>query len=247
MPSDLYNCVMESSVTTLLETYRPSSATVELVNETPVVLLVGVSGAGKDTIKHQLLQTGRYHHIVSHTTREPRNNGGVMEQDGVEYHFVDRSVAVHMIEVGAFVEAKQYGTNIYGTSVAEIEQANGEGRIALTDIEVQGVSEYKAISSKVIAIFVLPPSYEEWQRRLYARYLPGEVDPADIMKRMQTAITELEEALEKPYYHFVINDDLNEAVHAVDSIAHNNDQFNQVDSTVRAQAEKLLEDLRQAV
>jgi len=238
---------MEPTSQTLLADYQPSAATVELVGQTPIVLLVGISGAGKDTIKHHLLQSGKYHHIVSHTTRLPRNNAGVMETNGEDYHFVDHDQAHGMLEQGAFVEAKQYGANIYGTSVAELEQAKQEGRIALTDIEVQGVTEYKAISNTVIAIFILPPSYKEWQRRLHSRYLPGEADPADIKKRMHTAITELEDALAQPYYHFVINDDLDQAVEIVDKIAHNHDEFNKIDDAVRAQAEQLLHDLKQTV
>ena len=236
-----------SSLQALVDAYTISPAAVELVRKTPVTLLVGVSGAGKDTIKHELLKTGNYHHIVSHTTRALRENGGVMEQDGVEYHFISKEKAAEMLQNGEFVEAKKYGDNVYGTSVAEIQKAFDEGKIAITDIEVQGVAEYKAISGSVIAIFILPPSYEEWQRRLHARYGEKGVDPVDIAKRMQTAIAELEEALDKPYYHFVVNEKLDEAVRAVDSIAHHNDEFTTVDRSFRIWAEQLLEDLRSGV
>jgi len=236
-----------SSLQTLVDAYTISPAAVELVRKTPVTLLVGVSGAGKDTIKHELLKTGNYHHIVSHTTRALRENGGVMEQDGVEYHFISKEKAAEMLQNGEFVEAKKYGDNVYGTSVAEIQKAFDEGKIAITDIEVQGVAEYKAISGSVIAIFILPPSYEEWQRRLHARYGEKGVDPVDIAKRMQTAIAELEEALDKPYYHFVVNEKLDEAVRAVDSIAHHNDEFTTIDRSFPIWAEQLLEDLRRGM
>lgn len=199
--------------------YKPSVETVELIRQTPILLLVGVSGAGKDSIKQRLPKTGDYHHIVSHTTRKPRENKGVMERDGVDYHFIDLAEAERMLDAGAFVEAKMYSGNIYGTSVAEIERARDDSKIALTDIEVQGVVEYKAISASVHAVFVLPPSYEVWQQRLQSRYA-GDVDPADMEKRLRTAKAELAEALHKDYYRFVINDDLETAVVAVDSIAH---------------------------
>jgi guanylate kinase len=226
--------------------YKPGQAAIKLVSETPIVLLVGISGAGKDSIKRILLQTGNYHHIVSHTTRKPRVNGGVLEQDGVDYHFITVAEALNMADEGGFVEVKQYGDNIYGTSVAEIQAASNEHKIAVTDLEVQGVAEYKAISTNVIALFILPPDYEEWQRRLYARYGTHKADAADIAKRMQTAILELEEALQRPYYHFIVNNDLHTAVATADKIAHGDDSFNRIDTKVRHQAEALLASLRQA-
>lgn len=201
-----------------LEDYQPSAATIELVKNTPIVLLVGVSGAGKGSIKQKLLDTGQYHHIVSHTTRLPRENDGVMEQDGREYHFINLTQAEKMLDDGAYVEAKFYSGHVYGTSAAEIQKAHDEGKIAVTDIEVQGVAEYMTIAPKVHAIFVLPPSYEVWQERLKNRY-EGKIDPEDIKRRMQTAKHELQEALQKDYFRFVINDDLDQAVEAVNTIA----------------------------
>lgn len=227
-----------------IDNYTISNAGIELVRSTKIVLLVGVSGAGKDTIKHRLLETGKYHHIVSHVTRAPRNNSGVMEQDGIDYHFIDQATAKSMLTNHEYIEAKMYSGNVYGTSVAEIQKARDDGHIAITDLDVQGVAEYKAISSTVIAIFILPPSYEEWQRRLHERYGQAGADPADMERRMQAAIAELEEALAKPYYHFVVNENLDEAIKAVNNIAHHNDEFTTIDTSFRVWAEKLLADLR---
>jgi guanylate kinase len=226
-----------------IDNYKISNNAIALVRSTPIVLLVGVSGAGKDTIKHKLLETGNYHHIVSHTTRAPRENSGVMEQDGIDYHFVDIPAAQQMIGDNAFIEVKKYSANVYGTSIAEIQKAHDEGKIAITDLDVQGVAEYKEISPTVIAVFILPPTYEEWQRRLHQRYGQGGADPADLQKRMSAAITELEEALSKPYYHYVFNENLDEAVNAVESIAHHNDEFTTIDTSFRVWAEKFLADL----
>lgn len=205
-----------------IDQYEPSAATIELVKSTPILLLVGVSGAGKGSIWNKLLYSGRYHNIVSHTTRQPRENDGVMERDGREYHFIDAAEAGRMLDTGAYVEAKFYSGNIYGTSAAEIQRAHDEGKIAVTDIEVQGVAEYKAMKPDVKAVFVLPPSYQVWQERLRKRY-DGRVDSTDLERRMRTARAELEEALNKDYYQFVINDDLAEAVKVVDAIASGSD------------------------
>lgn len=235
---------IEQELSTVLASYRPSEATVALVQQTPIVLLVGISGAGKGSVRHRLITNDDYHEIVSHTTRQPRKNDGVMEQDGHEYHFISRERALEMLKQGAFVEAKMYSNNVYGTSVAEIQTAQQQQKIALTDLEVQGVAEYKAISPHIIALFIVPPSYDVWQQRLRERYGSEGVDEADLAKRMEASIIELEEALSKPYYHFILNDDLDRAVDAANSIAHNHDTYTLKDDEARQQAKTLLEEIR---
>lgn len=200
--------------------YQHSTETIDLVKTTPILLLVGISGAGKDTIKHRILDTGNYHHIISHTTRKPRMNHGVMEQDGVEYHFISLDHAEELLDNGGYIEAKMYSGNIYGTSVSEIKAAKQSGKIAVTDLEVQGVTEYMKMSSEVTAVFILPPSYEEWRRRVLKRYEGGEIDQIDMQRRLDTAIIELEHALATDYFHFVINKDLEETVEQVNIIVH---------------------------
>jgi guanylate kinase len=91
---------------------------------------------------------------------------------------------------------------------------------------------------------VLPPNYEEWLRRLQARYGEVATNNADIKRRMHTAIAELTEALSKPYYHFVVNDQLEETIKSVDSIAHHHDQFTIIDRSFRIWAERLLDELK---
>ena len=238
---------MELELRQLVENYKISPEVVELVRQTPIVLLVGVSGAGKDTIRHKLLETGNYHNIVTHTTRPPRENGGVMEKDGEAYHFITKEQAADMLRRGEFIETNLYSGNIYGSSVAEIKKARDEGKVAIADVDVNGVAAYKAIAPTVIAEFILPPDYTEWQRRLHVRYGETGADPADLVKRMQTAITELQDALDKPYYHYVVNEKLDDAVRAADSIARHHDEFTQIDRSYRVWAERLLEELRKGV
>lgn len=213
---------MDEALTKKLQAYQTPEEVKNLIKKTRILFMVGVSAAGKDTVRTKLLVSGKYHHIISHTTRPPRANHGVMEQEGADYHFIDFSTVDKMLDKGEFVEAKCFSGNVYGTSVAEIRQAHDEDKIAITDIEVQGVAEYMAITENAVPVFLLPPDFETWQKRLKGRYIDGQIDESDIKLRMETAKTELQEALEKPYFEYVVNDDLTNTIKIVDEIAHGN-------------------------
>lgn len=212
---------MDSNLTQQLANYKVPPEAVELIRSTHIVFLVGITAAGKDTIIGELLKSGDYHYIVSHTTRKPRHNHGVLEQDGIDYHFITIDEASRMLANNEFIEAKFFSGNIYGTSIAEIQTAKDKAEIAISEIEVQGIAEYRSVSDTVLPIFLLPPNFKTWQERLAKRY-DGKVDPEDLRKRMETARIELQEALDKDYYEFVVNEDLGKAIHIVNEIAHGN-------------------------
>jgi guanylate kinase len=182
-----------------------------MVAKFPPVILAGVSGSGKNAIITQLLKTGNYHYFVTCTTRLPRENDGVMEKEGVDYYFLSTDQARDMLERQAFVEAKFVHGTIYGTSVAEYERAVRADKIPIFDVDVQGVMEYKAITPSTTALFVLPPSYEVWLERLKKRFSDEEEFLAAWPKRRESAIRELEAALESHQFEWIINDDLDES------------------------------------
>jgi guanylate kinase len=234
---------MDTALARKLSVYQPAAATVALVKQTPILLLVGPTGAGKDSLKDKLLETGGYHHIVSHTTRPPRINHGVIEQDGVDYHFIDKAAAGKMLDDQGLVEAKIYSGNLYGTSVAEIQAAHDEGKIAMTDIEVQGVAEYKTLDPAVMAVFLLPPDFQTWQKRLQKRY--GDVvDAEDSRLRLQTALEEIEQLLNTDYYVVLINDNLDATLQKVQAITKSKTHETEDDSAARAVAKQLARDIQ---
>jgi guanylate kinase len=216
---------MEDKIDNLIATYQPSDEAVAILAEVPILLLVGISGAGKDTIKKQLLATGDYHKIVTHTTRAPRENDGVMEQNGVEYHFIDKATSLQMLEEKKYIEANRYGNNIYGTSVAEFAQTRDEHRIAVADIDVNGVANFMRLAPKSTRpVFLTPPSYAVWRERWMSRYNGTKYSPEDYTSRLQTAIKEIEHVLAADYYFIVVNDNLDAAVNEVNVIAHSGRQ-----------------------
>lgn len=233
---------MDSTLKEKLDNYKTPERVVELIRASKVVFLVGVTAAGKDTMLRRLIESPDYHHIVSHTTRAPRENHGVLETNGVDYHFVSMQTAEEMLDNGGYVEAKMFSGNVYGTSVAEIQMAHDEGKIAITDIEVQGVAEYRTFADNVIPVFLLPPNFEVWQERLKGRYADSHIDPADLRKRLETAAVELREALNKPYFEYVVNRDLDTTISIVDEVAHGNFS-REKNQKARVVAEQLLGDL----
>lgn len=204
-----------------IASYSAPPQTLAGIRHTPLVFLVGIAGAGKNAILDQLLKSysRSYHFIVSHTTRSPRENAGRMEQNGVAYHFVDFAAMNRLLDTHQLIEAKIiHGDNIYGTSLAEIKYAQAEGKIAITDINIDGVDAYMALGFHPKAIFLLPPSYEVWRARLQARY-EGEIPPKELKKRLRSALKELDHALAVDYFYIVINDNLAKTVELVHNIA----------------------------
>lgn len=197
----------DAELTELLASYRPSETASRIVRSAQIVLLVGISGAGKNTLKQELLKDELFYDFISYTTRQPRSNLGIMEKDGVDYHFIDSAEAVRMLRAGEFIEAKKVHSNIYGTAIEGLAPSIESGKVAVNDVDVQGVEEYKAISPAVHAVFLLPPSFEEWNIRRLARY-DGDIDPEDNRIRLESARTELDFALSSGLFDFIVNDDV---------------------------------------
>lgn len=232
-----------SEIESLITNYQPVESTIQLVRDTKIALLAGISGAGKDTIKKRLLKLSEFRDIVSHTTRPPRINNGSIEQDGVDYHFINQKIAEEMLQNNEFIEAKFVHGTVYGTSVAELKLAHNQNRVAITDVDVQGVEEYERLAPDSIAIFIVPPDYQTWIERLKKRYDTEEDFRTEWPKRRQSAISELAHALEVPYYHVIINDDLDRAVRVTEEIILRGDIFKRQDDEARLVARGLLNDI----
>lgn len=201
-----------------IKNYRPDPAKLATVKDEPLLSLTAASGSGKGALIKNLLKLypADYHLFVSHTNRQPRMNDGVMERDGVEYHFIDANKLQEMVDSRDFIEVKGYVSKAYGTSVQELKQAQAEAKIAVNDIEIQGADEYQKLGLNIKSVFILPPSFEEWMRRLKSR---GTLPKEEEHKRLQTAVEEIEHALNADYFYLVINDELDAATKTVHAIA----------------------------
>ncbi|MEO5949001.1 MAG: hypothetical protein ABIP74_01230 [Candidatus Saccharimonas sp.] len=235
---------MEEVYERMIAAYQPSERARVLLGETAMVLMVGVSGAGRDTIINHLVAKGGYYPLVTSTTRQPRVNNGVAEQNGVEYWFVNEEQAKQRMEAGEYVEVSPVHDRINGLLLDELQRAHDTGKIAITDMDPQGALKYHELSDNVIAIFVLPPSYEEWMSRNRLRYASEEAFAEAWPRRRESAIMELEMAMRDPFYHFVINDELAHAIEACDTVAHGQSLDLESQQKGRMLASAILDQLR---
>lgn len=180
----------------------------------PMLIVISApSGAGKSTLCDRLLQD--YPEIVysvSCTTREPRG----LEEDGIDYHFLDRAAFDRLVADKAFLEHAEVHGNGYGTLEAPIRESIAEGLSVVMDIDVQGAGQVRSqiealpvndpLRAGFVDIFILPPSVEALRERLMAR---GEDAPETIERRLRNAVDELAQA--DQYRFRVVNNDLDVA------------------------------------
>lgn len=157
------------------------------------------SGAGKTSLCKAIIDIlPNLRHSVSHTTRTPR----VGERDGRDYHFISDAEFDAMVAGDAFAEWALVHGNRYGTALATLEQLREEGCDVLLDIDCQGASQLKQRCPDGTFIFVLPPSFQELERRLKGR----QTDAAEVIaQRLSNARDEMGQMFW--YDYLVINDD----------------------------------------
>jgi guanylate kinase len=197
--------------------YKPTPEALKPIRRAPILLLAGTTGAGKDAIIGHLLATypNEYDFIVSHVTRPPRP----YEKNGIHYHFIDFSAAEHLLDNQGYIEANiVHAEDIYGTTIGEVKRIFKEGKIATSDVTIQGCDDYVGLGLNAKAVFLLPPSYEIWQKRLNKR--PDAIDTPERIRRLQSALREINHALNTPHYYIVINDHLESTAELVNRIAH---------------------------
>ncbi|MFU8764487.1 MAG: guanylate kinase [Haliea sp.] len=168
------------------------------------------SGAGKTSLVNALIaRCDRLRVSVSHTTR-PQRPG---EQDGVNYHFVDESAFLEMLEQAAFLEHARVFGNLYGTSQAWVEEQLASGTDVILEIDWQGAEQVKRLLPATRAIFILPPSRPALEQRLTGR---GQDDPAIIAARMAQAVEEMSHYIESDF--LVVNSDFEQALAELEAI-----------------------------
>ena len=215
----------------VLAHYHLSDEARRILTDLNLVVLVGPTASGKNTVVQELLKTGHYHYIVSDTTRQPRENDGVLEQNGREYWFKTEDEMLQSLKEGRFLEAALiHNQQVSGTSIRELEIALDADKTALAEIDVVGAGKAHIAKPDAIIIFNVPPSFRVWMERLRNR---GQLPEEEVRRRMEASLVEYEAALTHDYYRFIINDDIAETVAAIDAMANQDAHYIQMEYEAR--------------
>ncbi|MEX2099975.1 MAG: guanylate kinase [Acidimicrobiia bacterium] len=175
-----------------------------------LLVIAGPSGVGKGTIVKKLRERDPSLWLsVSANTRPPRPG----EQEGVDYHFVDRDDFLALRDRGGFLEWFEVYGDLKGTPRKAVEEHLAAGDDVLLEIDVQGALSVKEQFPDAVLVFVAPPSLQELERRLLSR---PSADSEDIEARLAAATSELEQSI--GFDAVVVNDDVDAAVSQVAAI-----------------------------
>ena len=178
----------------------------------PLLLIVsGPSGSGKSTLVQGLLRMPGTMASRSCTTRPRR----ATEASGKCYDFVTEQEFEAMVSRGEFLEyARVFGKHSYGTPKKWLNESRASGVDLVLEIDVQGAAQVKEKLPESVAIFILPPSREELERRLRGR---GQDADEEIKRRLARSRAEIE-AFGKFYDYCVVNDNVEKAGREVEAI-----------------------------
>lgn len=181
-----------------------------------LVILSGVSGAGKDTIKKELIK--RENNIVtipSFTDRPMRTN----DVEGGTYHFVSTEEFERMINDNELYEYNVHHEHYYGTSKKVFNEKVKEGKIIVKDIDVNGTENLVKLlenDMKVVTIFLRVPK-DELERRLKNR-----ADKPTLKEiKLRLNRFDYEESRINLYDYVLKNDNLEKTVQIISTIIKN--------------------------
>ena len=170
----------------------------------PRVLIVsGPSGSGKSTLVQNLHGLPDLTFSVSSTTRPQR----LTESPGKCYDFITEVEFKRRVDSGEFLEyAQVFGRHWYGTPQQQVDEARQAGLDLVLEIDVQGARQVKQKLPEAIAVFIVPPSRQDLERRLRSR---GQDSDEAITRRLERARQEIARSAE--YDFVIVNDDLQRA------------------------------------
>lgn len=181
-----------------------------------LVILSGVAGAGKDTIKKELIKRMENVESLPSYTSRPIREGDV---EGGTYHFVSREEFEKMIENQEFYEYDIHHNQYYGTSRKLLNDKIKSGKIIVKDIDVNGTEHLKELlgnDTKVVTIFLRVPK-EELEHRLENRV--DKPSPQEIKLRLNRF--DYEESRINMYDYVLRNNDLEKTVQIIMTIIEN--------------------------
>jgi len=181
-----------------------------------LVILSGVAGAGKDTIKRELIE--RMENVTtlpSYTDRPPRPG----DTSGGTYNFVTTEEFEKMITNDELYEYSVHHEHYYGTSKKLLNEKIASGKVLVKDIDVNGTEGLmKALKNeiKIVTIFLRVPKPELRKR------LENRIDKPKL-KEIELRLNrfDYEESKIGLYDYVLKNDDLEKTVQIIMTIINN--------------------------
>jgi len=174
------------------------------INKPLIIIISSPSGAGKTSICRELLRLDANIKLsISVTTRPARDN----EIDGQDYYFVNDDEFQNMKNNDKFLEHAKVFNNYYGSLRKHVDNYLIKGNDVLFDIDWQGAQQIiNSNYSKIITIFIMPPSKESIRQRLLTRQKDSGDNIEIVKNRMLEYETEISHQDE--YKYIVINENL---------------------------------------
>jgi guanylate kinase len=174
-----------------------------------LIVLTGPSGVGKGTLMRSLLQRHpELYYSVSVTTRSPRPG----EIDGKNYYFISRSKFEQLIAQSEFLEWAEFAGNYYGTPREAVLNQISSGKLVVLEIELEGARQIRASFPSALSIFILPPSFDELEKRIRNRAQDSE---EAIARRLRCAQKEIKAVDEFDIQ--IVNDDFETALKDIEA------------------------------
>jgi guanylate kinase len=203
------------------------------MDKAKLIIFSAPSGAGKSSLIRGLIELGKQsiELSVSATTRSPRDG----EAHGIDYFFISDDEFSQMKENDAFLESANVHGYQYATLKSFVEEKINSGINVILDIDVQGFKQINSSLNKHTSIFILPPSFDELEKRLHTRGLDSK---EVISKRLENALVELQSA--ELFDHIVLNDEFSKTIKTLSSILFE-DNFKYNDKDAKNILRKLLD------
>lgn len=169
----------------------------DIFNPDPLLIVIsGLSGAGKDAVVGQLKQKGfPFHFVITATSRPPRRN----EVHGTDYFFYSRDDFQSMIDHGELIEYAIVYNEFKGVPRSQVEDALLSKKDVIMRVDYQGAQTIRELYPNAKLIFILPENPIEWLKRLVLR---GEDSEEQLQIRLDTAKKEMEAA--RNYFDYVV-------------------------------------------
>jgi guanylate kinase len=202
----------------VLANYHMSERAKTALEGLHLVLLVAATSTGRNTVINELVKNYDYYFIVSDTTRPPQFRDGKMEESGVQYFFRSEEDMLNDLKAGEFFEAELiHEQQVSGISIRELEKSKNLNKIAITDVDIGGINNALKAKPDIKPIFLLPPSFDEWQNRLTGR---GRMTEHEIRNRLKTAEKIFDQGLHNNKFNFVIAEDVPHSAAVINDIVH---------------------------